>query len=209
MSKPTNLTLPALLMSQASSMPIVDDSFGVKIPEIAAAAGDTDAFADSRVVPAYWSDDTIVMPDTPTMRSMNPRSRSVVLQNLRHSGAAVPSLAVEQLTETTAASCRPCDCRWRRSSRCCRSDPSRRSPSELRRTWPPPGVRCAVVERREDHSVHVLARKPPRPAPVACGRLAERPFQMMLIESPPHSSPASPAQHRRADRASIRASSLE
>ena len=66
MSKPTNLILPALLMScSASSMPMVEDSFGVKIPcrsPPKRLRRFSDAFfADSRVVPAYWSDDTTVM----------------------------------------------------------------------------------------------------------------------------------------------------
>ena len=84
-SNPTKRTLPARPMScNARSIPIVEDSFTVKmpcrpLPKRLRRFSDA-RLAVSRVGPAYWSDDTTRIPGYFALScSRKPRSRSVVL----------------------------------------------------------------------------------------------------------------------------------
>ncbi len=83
-SRRTGSCPPCPMSWSASSMPAVDDSFGVKIPAASSPkrlSRFSDArFAVSRVAPAYWSDDRISMPGTRRLAasSRKPSSRAVV-----------------------------------------------------------------------------------------------------------------------------------
>ena len=103
-------------------MPTVDDSFGVKMPWRSPPkrlSRFSDArFAVSRVAPAYWSDETMVMPG---IRRLHLLEESL-LALLGARGAFLIAehehlaLAAEQRAEPFGARARrPCSCRSRRS----------------------------------------------------------------------------------------------